>query len=52
VVSSILDSQDNGRRKWTPEKDIKLVQALLEHYNEGNDKQEIRFNQVILKSWK
>jgi hypothetical protein len=38
MVSLVLDSQDNGRRKWTPEEDIKLVQALLEHYNEGNDK--------------
>jgi len=38
MVSLVLDSQDNGRRKWTLEEDIKLVQALLEHYNEGNDK--------------
>jgi len=49
MVSPILDSQDNGRRKWTPEEDIKLVQALLEHYNEGNDKQETRLQPGYFK---
>jgi hypothetical protein len=38
--SSTLDSQDSVRRKWAPEEDIKLVQALVEHYNEGNDRYE------------
>jgi len=49
MVSPILDSQDNGRRKWTPREDIKLVQALLEHYNEGNNKQETRLQPSYLK---
>ncbi|GLT54613.1 hypothetical protein SLA2020_277980 [Shorea laevis] len=49
MVSSTLDSQDPGRRKWTLEEDIKLVQALLEHYNEGNDKQETRLQPGYLK---
>jgi hypothetical protein len=40
--SSILDSQDSVRGKWALEEDIKLVQALVEHYNEGNDRQETR----------
>jgi hypothetical protein len=49
MVSLVLDYQDNGRRKWTLEEDIKLVQALLEHYNEGNDKQETRLQPGYLK---
>jgi hypothetical protein len=49
MVSPILDSQDNGRRKWTPEEDIKLVQALLEHDNEGNNKQETRLQPGYLQ---
>lgn len=49
MVSPILDFQDNGRRKWTIEEEIKLVQALLEHYNEGHDKQETRLQPGYLK---
>ena len=54
MASSICDSQDSNRRKWTHEEDVKLVQALLEHYNEGNDKQETRLQHGYLKilEWK
>jgi hypothetical protein len=47
--SSTLDSQDSVRRKWAPEEDIKLVQALVEHYNEGNDRQETRLQPSYLR---
>jgi hypothetical protein len=49
MVLSTLNSQDRSRRKWTLEEDIKLVQALLEHYNEENDKQKTRFQPGYLK---
>ena len=47
--SLILDSQESLRRKWTHEEDIKLVQALVEHYNEGNDRQETKLQLGYLK---
>jgi hypothetical protein len=45
----ILDSQDFVRRKWAPEKDIKLVQTLIKHYNEGNNKQKNRLQPGYLR---
>ena len=47
--SSTLDSQDSVRRKWAPEEDLKLVQALVEHYNEGNNRQETRLQPSYLR---
>ena len=47
--SSTLDSQDFVRRKWFPEEDSKLVQALVEHCNEGNNRQETRLQPSYLR---
>lgn len=43
----MLYSQD--RRKLTHEENIKLVEALLEHYGEENDKQETILQPNYLK---
>jgi hypothetical protein len=32
MESIALDSQDPSKRKWTPAKDIKLVEALVEYH--------------------
>jgi hypothetical protein len=44
-----LNSQDFSRRKWTPKEDIKIVQALVEHYNEGSDRQKTRLQLGYLR---
>ncbi|GLT77956.1 hypothetical protein SLA2020_495090 [Shorea laevis] len=53
MASSIFDSQDSSRIKWTPEENVKLVQALLEHYNEGNNKQKtLQHSYLKILEWK
>ncbi|KAK7844517.1 hypothetical protein CFP56_010829, partial [Quercus suber] len=34
METTILDSQDPSKRKWTPAEDIKLVEALVEYHHE------------------
>ena len=45
----ILDSQDSVRRKQAPKEDIKLVQALIKHYNEVNDRLKNKFQPGYLR---
>ena len=46
---TVLDSQDPSKLKWTPIKDIKLVEALVEYHHEKEDNPENKFKPRYLK---
>ena len=35
METTVLDSQDPSKQKWTPTEDIKLVEALVEYHMKG-----------------
>ena len=46
---TVLDSQDPSKLKWTPIKDIKLVEALVEYHHEKEANLENKFKPGYLK---
>ena len=49
METTVLDSQDPSKRKWTPAKDIKLVEALVEYHHEREGSPENKFKPGYLK---
>ena len=49
METTILDSQDPSKRKWTLAEDIKLVEALIEYHHEKEDSPENKFKPGYLK---
>ncbi|XP_030941092.1 uncharacterized protein At2g29880-like [Quercus lobata] len=49
METTVLDSQDPSKRKWTPAEDIKLVEALVEYHHEREGSPENKFKPGYLK---
>ena len=49
METTILDSQDPSKQKWTPAEDIKLVEALLKYHHEKEGNPENKFKPRYLK---
>ena len=49
METTVLDSQDPSKWKWTPAEDIKLVEALIENHHEREGSPENKFKPRYLK---
>ncbi|KAK4558151.1 hypothetical protein RGQ29_007779 [Quercus rubra] len=49
METTVLDSQDPSKQKWTPTEDIKLVEALVEYHHEKEGNPKNKFKPKYLK---